>query len=398
MYRKLIVLGIAFLMILSVMPRTADAQDQILGPWLWMIAKTEAGQGGANSTDIDSLAVSSDNKVTEEMVAKNGAKEGDTVGDYKWTLAELPANGDINTVVNETGMAEGALDDVSSYALYTYNSDKAQDVTMKTGSDDSIKVWLNGEVVFTNAVNRGRGMWQDEFGISLKQGDNLIMVKVSERGGGWGMHVGILEAPYVPVVDILTNWLWMIARAEEGQGGAAATDVDLLAIASKDVTTEDMVAEIGASEGDSLGDYDWTLAELPQGGNLDEIANLMEVEGGLDDITAYGLVTLVADETKEVTLLAGSDDSIKVWLNGEVVHTNAVNRGRARWQDEFTVNLRQGDNLLLVKVSDRGGGWGMYFGIRGEIETAYKTPAELGTPVEAKGKLVTTWGSLKSAK
>ncbi|MDE0483721.1 MAG: hypothetical protein OXI67_14155 [Candidatus Poribacteria bacterium] len=398
MYRKLIVLGIAFLMILSVMPRTADAQDQILGPWLWMIAKTEAGQGGANSTDIDSLAVSSDNKVTEEMVAKNGAKEGDTVGDYKWTLAELPANGDINTVVNETGMAEGALDDVSSYALYTYKSDKAQDVTMKTGSDDSIKVWLNGEVVFTNAVNRGRGMWQDEFGISLKQGDNLILVKVSERGGGWGMHVGILETPYVPVVDILTNWLWMIARAEEGQGGAAATDVDLLAVASKDVTTEDMVAEIGASEGDSLGDYDWTLAELPQNGNLDEIANLMEVEGGLDDITAYGLVTLVADETKEVTLLAGSDDSIKVWLNGEVVHTNAVNRGRSRWQDEFTVNLRQGDNLLLVKVSDRGGGWGMHFGIRGEVETAYKTPAELGTPVEAKGKLVTTWGSLKSAK
>ncbi len=398
MYRKLFVIGLAFLMILSVMPRTADAQDQILGPWLWMIAKTEAGQGGADSTDIDSLAVSSDNKVTEEMVAKNGAKEGDTVGDYKWTLADLPENGDINTVVNETGMAEGALDDVSSYALYTYKSDKAQEATMKTGSDDSIKVWLNGEVVFTNAVNRGRGMWQDEFGISLKQGDNLILVKVSERGGGWGMHVGILESPFVPVVDILTNWLWMVARAEEGQGGAAATDVDLLAVASKDVTTEEMIATIGASEGDSLGDYDWTLAELPQNGNLDEIANLMEVEGGLDDITAYGLVTLVADETKEVTLLAGSDDSIKVWLNGEVVHTNAVNRGRSRWQDEFTVNLRQGDNLLLVKVSDRGGGWGMHFGIRGEVETAYKTPADLGTPVEAKGKLVTTWGSLKGAK
>ncbi len=397
MYRKLIVLGIAFLMVLSVMPRTADAQEQILGPWLWMIVKLDGG-GGAAATDIDSLANASDNKVTEEMVAKNGAKEGDTVGDYKWTLAELPENGDINTVVNETGMAEGALDHVTSYALYTYVSDKAQEATMKTGSDDSIKVWVNGEVAFTNAVNRGRGMWQDEFGISLKQGDNLIMVKISEAGGGWGMHVGILESPFVPVVDILTNWLWMIARAEEGQGGAAATDVDLLAIASKDVVTEEMVATIGASEGDSLGDHDWTLAELPQNGNLDEIATLMEVEGAFDHITAYGLVTLVADETKEVTLLAGSDDSIKVWLNGEVVHTNAVNRGRSRWQDEFTVNLRQGDNLLLVKVSDAGGGWGMHFGIRGEIETAYKTPADLGTPVEAKGKLVTTWGSLKSAK
>ena len=397
MYKKLIVLGLAFLMILSVMPRTADAQEQILGPWLWMIVKLDGG-GGAASTDIDSLADASDNKITEAMVATNGAKEGDTVGDYKWTLAELPANGDINTVVNETGMAEGALDHVTSYALYTYKSDKAQEATMKTGSDDSIKVWVNGEVAFTNAVNRGRGMWQDEFGISLKQGDNLIMVKISEAGGGWGMHVGILEQPFVPVVDVLTNWLWMIARPEEGQGGAAATDVDLLAATTKDVVTEEMIATVGAAEGDSLGDYDWTLAELPQDGNLDTIATLMEVEGPFDHITAYGLVTLVADEAKEVQLLAGSDDSIKAWLNGEVIINNAVNRGRARWQEEVTVNLQQGDNILLVKVSDAGGGWGMHFGIRGTAETAYKSPADLGTAVEAKDKLVTTWGSLKSAK
>ena len=397
MYRKLFVIGLAFLMILSVMPRTADAQEQILGPWLWMIVQLGEG-GGAAATDIDSLADASDNAVTEAMVAQNGANEGDTVGDYDWTLAELPANGDINTVVNETGMEEGALDHVTSYALYTYNSSKAQEATMKTGSDDAIKVWVNGEEVFKNAVNRGRGMWQDEFGISLKQGDNLILVKVCEAGGGWGMHVGILESPYIPVVDILTNWLWMVARAEDGQGGAAATDVDLLARASKDEVTEEDIATIGASEGDSVGDYDWTLAELPQDGNLDVIATALNVTGAFDHITSYGLVTLVSDEAKEVQLLAGSDDSIKVWLNGEVVLSNAVNRGRSRWQEEFTVNLKPGDNLLLVKVSDAGGGWGMFFGIRGTVETAYKTPMELGTSVEPKDKLITTWGNLKGAK
>ena len=397
MYKKLIVLGLAFLMILSVMPRTADAQEQILGPWLWMIVKLDGG-GGAAATDIDSLADASDNKVTEEMVAKNSAKEGDTVGDYKWTLAELPANGDINTVVNESGMEEGALDHVTSYALYTYNSAKAQEATMKVGSDDAIKVWVNGEVVHTNAVNRGRSMWQDEFGISLKQGDNLLLVKICEAGGGWGMHVGILEQPFVPVVDILTNWLWMIAKEPEGQGGAAATDVDSLAASSDEAVTEEMIAKIGASEGDQIGDYTWTLAELPQNGNLDEIATIMEVEGPFDDITAYGLITLVADKDMEVQLLGGSDDSIKAWLNGEVVINNAVNRGRSRWQEEVTVNLKQGNNLLLVKVSDRGGGWGMHFGIRGVVETAYKSPTELGTSVEAKGKLFTTWGSLKGSK
>ena len=396
MFRKLCIIGLVCLMSLSVMTLTADAQEQILGPWLWMIVKLDGG-GGAAATDIDSLADASNDKVTEEMVAKNGAKEGDEVGDYEWTLAELPANGDINTVVNESGMEEGALDHITSYALYTYKSDKAQKVTMKTGSDDSIKVWINGEVAFKNAVNRGRGMWQDEFAIDLKQGDNLIMVKVSEAGGGWGMHVGISETPFVPVVDILTDWLWMIVKEPGNQGGAAATDVDSLAEASKDKVTEKKVARDGATEGDEVGDYEWTLADLPQNGNLDEIANLMKVQGVLDDITAYGLVVLVADEAKEVQMLTGSDDSIKVWLNGEVVFKNAVNRGRSRWQDEFTIDLRRGNNLLLVKVSDRGGGWGMHVGVRSEVETAY-IPGDEYQNVEASGKFVTTWGKLKGAK
>ena len=397
MFRKICILGLFCLMSLSLITLNANAQEQILGPWLWMIAKTEAGQGGANSTDIDSLAVASDDKVTEADVAKNGAKEGDKVGDYEWTLAELPADGDINTVVNVTGMEEGALDDVTSYALFTYESDEDKEATMKTGSDDSIKVWVNGEVVFTNAVNRGRGMWQDEFGIDLKKGDNLLMVKVSERGGGWGMHVGISEGAFVPIEDILTDWLWMVARAEPGQGGAASTDIDFLANESKNRFKEDRVARDGATEGDKVGDYEWTLVDLPENGNLDVIATEVGANAPFDDITAYGVVTLVTKEAIDgANLLFGSDDSIKVWLNGKVVHTNAVNRGRSRWQDEISVDLKRGNNLLMVKVGDRGGGWGVHVGIRSSIETKYLAGGEQS--VEAAGKFTTVWGKLKKAE
>ena len=425
MYRKLFLIGLVCLMSLAVMTFTAHAQDQILGPWLWMIAPTESGQGGQNSTDIDSLAVASDNAVTEAAVASGGANEGDKVGDYEWILTELPENGDINTMLVDAGVLpprddgnkDNTIDDITSYALITLVSEAAQnDVTMRTGSDDSIKVWLNGEVVFTNARNRGRRKYEDEFKVNLVAGDNLLLVKVSERGGGWGMHVGIeadvtavYKAPPPPIVDITTaEWLWMIAPTEAGQGGQNSTDIDSLAAASNDAVTEEMVAKNGAAEGDSVGDYDWTLIELPENGDI----NTMLVDAGvlpprddgnkdntIDDITSYALITLVAEEAMEgVGMAVGSDDSIKVWLNGEVVHTNARNRGRRKYEDEFNVNLVAGDNLLLVKVSERGGGWGMYVGIRGEFETVYKSPAELGTSVEAKGKLVTTWGKLKGAK
>lgn len=187
-------------MSLSVITHIADAEEPIAGPWLWMIASTDAGAGGQAATDVDSLSKVSKKKVTEEKVAKNGAKEGDEVGDYEWTPGELPANGDINVCVVDIGMTKNAgFDDVTSYALLILESSKKQSgVTIGVSSDDSIKVWLNGEEVHKNAINRGRGGtpaningYQDRFEVDLKKGANLLMVKVSERGGGWGQYVGV---------------------------------------------------------------------------------------------------------------------------------------------------------------------------------------------------------------
>ena len=67
----------------------AIMQDKITGPWLWMIAPTESGEGGPDSIDIDSLAVASEGAVTEMAITTNGAAEGDTVGDLTWTLGTI---------------------------------------------------------------------------------------------------------------------------------------------------------------------------------------------------------------------------------------------------------------------------------------------------------------------
>ena len=414
MYRKLFV-GLTCLMAIFLMAHIAYAQAPIKGPWLWMIAPTEAGQGGQASTDIDSLDVASGGDVTEEMVAKNGANEGDEVGDYAWTVGELPDNGDINTMAVDTGMTENAaFDDVTSYGLiYLKSATEQSGVTLGVSSDDSVKVWLNGEVIHTNAVNRGRGGtpsnidgYQDKIEVNLVAGGNLLMVKVSERGGGWGQYVGIdanvTTSPTPPILHIQGEWVWMIAPTEGGQGGANSTDIDSLAVASNDKVTEEKVALEGATEGDVVGDYAWTLGELPDNGDI----NTLVVDIGMtenaafDDVTSYAVITLVADEDMlGVMMGVSSDDSVKVWLNGQVVHTNATNRGRGgadSFQDTFSVDLIKGDNILMIKVSERGGGWGMYAGTNANVEAGYKSSFELGTSVEPAGKFFTTWGSLKT--
>ena len=169
--------------------------EKITGPWLWMIAPTQKWQGGATSTDIDSLALASDGAITESDVATHGAKVGDTIGKYSWMLGTISATGsnNINELINRIGLsANRYIDDHSSYALISLESATVQSgVTMRAGSDDSIKIWLNGEVVHNKPVDRGAYDFLDTFKVDLKKGDNLLLVKVSERGGDWSMFVGI---------------------------------------------------------------------------------------------------------------------------------------------------------------------------------------------------------------
>ena len=175
-------------------PTLEPLPNKITGPWLWMIAPTQPGHGGARSNDVDALSEASQGRITEADVAANGAREGDAVGNYVWTLGKIAETGgnNVNDLLNKIGLGRGDVDDHSSYALITLESATAQsNVTMRAGSDDSIKVWLNGEVVHNNPINRGAQDYQDKFNVDLKQGDNLLLVKVSERDGGWSMFVGI---------------------------------------------------------------------------------------------------------------------------------------------------------------------------------------------------------------
>ena len=192
--KKTLIAVLALLLTATLFITNTTAQEKITGPWLWIIAPTEANEGGANSIDIDSLAIASGGTVTESDIATNGANAGGRIGNFVWTLGEISETGsdNINECLNRIGMINGDVNDHSSYALFQFKVDTVQHgVTMHVGSDDAIKVWLNGKVVHNNAVNRGAGGFQDNFQVNLVAGENLLLVKVSERGGDWSMFVGM---------------------------------------------------------------------------------------------------------------------------------------------------------------------------------------------------------------
>ena len=160
---------------------------------------------------------------------------------------------------------------------------------------------------------------------------------------------------------IVGPWLWAIVP------GAGVSKADLIEKASKGAATEVKVATFGATEDKPIGKGKWKAHNLaPVGGdNINEMTDALGWGSGHEvyDHVIYGSVTLNSPRKQETTMLVGSDDGVKVWLNGEVVHYNPIARGAGDYQDAFPVTLKQGTNALLVAVDNRGhGAFSGFFG------------------------------------
>ena len=158
-----------------------------------MIAPT-GGSGGASaaSSGIDFLSQMSGGAVTESEIATNGATEGNAVGNKVWTIGSLSATGgnNITNMVNAIGLGSGDINNHVAYGFVSLDAPQEQNTTMLVGSDDAVKVWLNGQLVHNNPVNRGANNFQDEFSVTLKEGTNILLVAIYEAGGSWSGFFG----------------------------------------------------------------------------------------------------------------------------------------------------------------------------------------------------------------
>ena len=193
------------------------------------------------------------------------------------------------------------------------------------------------------------------------------------------LFIGPLCHPVAAYIE--GPWLWMIAKGGD-------IDSDQLAAASQGRLTETLVAAYGVNEGDSLGQLQWTRGRIfPEidclvwrwgcySDNVNSVINRIGLSNdrGLNHHSAYALINILSPrERRNVAMGVGSDDAVKVWLNGSVVHVNKVDRRTTGIQDLFRVNLNAGNNLLMVKVSDNLWNWGMFFEVyleQNEFHTA----------------------------
>jgi hypothetical protein len=271
-------------------------------------------------------------------------------------------------------------------ATYVYSpSDK--DAQLWIGSNDGVKVWLNGANVWTKDVLRGCVADQDKVAIHLTTGWNRLLFKVAQNTSNWALIARVCDttgnavpgvtvstappvtatalvksapSPTLPTsrvhaTSITTNWA-------TSQPAAFITDwltngfypyADRATRMATDFLDGEATArpEIGTVS----GQYQWIPATAGSDGYLD----LGQVYGDPLEGVGYAGAYIYSSAKQDGELRMGSYGGIQAYFNGQAIWTNDVYRTWTPDEDTIPVTLEQGWNCLLMKVTQGGDGWGV---------------------------------------
>lgn len=182
--------------------------DQPMQEWLLLgpIPAQEVGEK-ANAENARKFGYTPDLLEKAGGEAKANPEPGTKVdargGELKWTAHE--SSGDIVDLIDALGQHDFAV----AYATATIDSPEARTLLVGLGSDDAVRVWLNGELVHENPAPRAVKADDDVFPIKLKKGANHLLVKVLNDQGGWAFTFRVLST------ETLTERLFQAASEGE---------------------------------------------------------------------------------------------------------------------------------------------------------------------------------------
>lgn len=100
----------------------------------------------------------------------------------------------------------------------------------------------------------------------------------------------------------------------------------------------------------------WFTTPLPNNPKQPYIVDLLKIFGG-EQRVAYARCYVYSPVQQKARLEIGSDDGIKIWLNGKVVYSLNVARPITPNSDKTDIVLNQGWNSLMFKITQNNLGW-----------------------------------------
>jgi hypothetical protein len=152
----------------------------------------EKDQSGADAVDKEQI------KGEGKLKPKAGDKV--KVGDKELTWKEHACK---EHLLDFNAFLGGQTEDSVAYAVtFITSPEELKGVKMKTGSDDQVKVYLNGKEVFKNAEARPADKDQDTTEVTLNKGVNVLVVKVVNEKIDWSFCVRFTDKDDKPITKL----------------------------------------------------------------------------------------------------------------------------------------------------------------------------------------------------
>ncbi len=123
-----------------------------------------------------------------------------------WTLVERKAapgvDPDEEFLVDLQKQFGGGIRNAVAYAVAYVESPREMDARFDFGTDDGYVVWLNGQELARRQVGQPYTPKEDSVPLRLKEGTNVLMLKISQRAGGWLFAGHLLTPEGDPLRDV----------------------------------------------------------------------------------------------------------------------------------------------------------------------------------------------------
>jgi hypothetical protein len=248
----------------------------------------------------------------------------------------------------------------ASYAhVYVY-SPTSRPATLLLGSDDGIKVWLNG----VNVLTKDRyGSWVvDQFSVnvSLQEGWNQLLCKISQEGGDYKFSARFTDGNGTTFPDLL----YQVNNPALHGSEAPFIRSFLLNGFHQDISDnfwEYLTTNYLGVDESTLNPHAGDVTNGTTWNTYDSESPYIDLADYCDNAEfgvcyAYAHVYVATETTCQLWM--GYDDGARVWLNGnEVVYDNRYG-GFQYDMMKVNVTLHAGENQLIIKISQWMGDFG----------------------------------------
>ena len=285
----------------------------------------------------------------------------------------------------------------AAYVWAIVISPDKRDITMRFDSDDQGTVWLNGKQVFNHLRTSGERIDRYTIPVTLKQGENTILVKICNSSQGWGFYMRLTDAEGNPIEDLQykttdellnapppdpTFNVYSILGMAEYYSKNNMPDKALEQMRLAGIIHENKWLVLGPF--DNTAGIGYNTAYIPEDvAQIDTVTKYDGVDGKIgwqkytDDAfdgfidfgryvnwrVSYAWTTVTSPDEREVQFRFGKDDQGKLWLNGNEVFADENEGWPVVDRNIIPVKLKAGKNTILVKVCNEEISFGFFLRI-----------------------------------